>query len=83
MRSRGSKGMTMKRQQPETSPQDSPWRQIFEQEMEEVTNNPNLSDEEKAGLVRQIYLPDEEWEPIEFAGEPISETIIKMRGERQ
>jgi hypothetical protein len=73
--------MTMKKRQLKADRQESPWREIFEREMEEVRTNPNLSDEEKAELVRQIYLPDEEWEPIECQGEPISETIIKMREE--
>lgn len=72
----------MKKRQPKQPPQDSFWREVFEREMAEMMNDPNLSDEEKAELVRQVHLPEEEWEPVEIQGEPLSETIIKMRGER-
>lgn len=50
----------MKKRQPKEQPQDSFWREVFEREMAEMMNDPNLSDEETAELVRQVYLPDDE-----------------------
>lgn len=44
--------------------------------------DPRLTDEEKAEIFRLSELPDEEYEPLEIEGEPMSETIIKMRGPR-
>jgi hypothetical protein len=41
-----------------------------------------LTDEEKAELIRLSELPDELYEPLEIEGEPMSETIIRMRGPR-
>jgi len=39
-----------------------------------------------AGLIEHIPPPDEappaDWQPITIEGEPLSETIIRMRGER-
>lgn len=43
--------------------------------------NPSLTDEQKQELLRQLELPDDEWEPIKLPedAEPMSVTIIKMR----
>ena len=43
--------------------------------------HPALTDEEKQELLRQMELPDDEWEPIQLpeGAEPVSVTIIKMR----
>lgn len=47
-----------------------------------IMADPRLTDEEKAELIRLSDLPDELYEPLEIEGEPLSETIIKMRGPR-
>lgn len=55
--------------------------QFYEECIAQMMTDPNLTEEEKQELLRQLELPDEEWEPIELpeGAEPISETIIKMR----
>ena len=71
----------MKQQQPNEHPQDSPWRHLLAHDLAEMMAEPGLTDEEKAELLRQLELPEDEWEPVEIEGEPLSETIIKLRGE--
>ena len=76
------KGLTMKQRQPNEQAQSPPWRHLLERDIAEMMSDPRLTDEEKAELLRQLELPKEEWEPVEIEGEPLSETIIKLRGER-
>jgi hypothetical protein len=47
-----------------------------------IMADPRLTDEEKTEIIRLSELPDELYEPLEIEGEPLSETIIKMRGSR-
>jgi len=47
-----------------------------------ILADPRLTDEEKAEIFRLSELPDELDELLEIEGEPLSETIIKMRGPR-
>jgi len=56
---------------------------FYEQSVKDMLSSPNLTDEEKQELLRQLSLPDDEWEPIELppGAEPMSETIIRMRRE--
>lgn len=58
------------------------WAKLLEDIKREDAANPNLTEEEKRLLDELDQLSDEEWEPIICKGEPISETIIKDRGER-
>ena len=72
----------MKSRVPEERKQDSGWLPLLEQDLAEMMADPCLSDGERAELLRQLELPEGEWEPAAIEGEPLSETIIKMRGER-
>lgn len=56
---------------------------LYEQSIAEMMADPHLTEAEKQELLRQLELPDDEWEPIQLPEgvEPISETIIKMRRE--
>lgn len=59
---------------------------LHQQCVAQMLADPDLTQEEKQELLRQLELPDEEWEPVELpeGTEPLSETIIKMRrGERE
>jgi hypothetical protein len=71
----------MRQQQPSEPLQNTPWRHLLEHDIAEMMADPRLTDEEKTELLRQLELPDQEWEPVEIEGEPLSETIIKLRGE--
>jgi hypothetical protein len=54
---------------------------FYDECVAQMMADPRLTEEEKQELLRQLELPDEEWEPIELpeGAEPVSETIIKMR----
>ena len=54
---------------------------LYEQCVADMLADPGLTEAEKQELLRQLELPDEEWEPTELpeGAEPLSETIIKMR----
>lgn len=54
---------------------------LHQQYLEQMTNDLNLTDEEKRELLRQLQVPDDEWEPIELpeGAEPVSATIINSR----
>jgi hypothetical protein len=54
---------------------------FHEECVDQMSGDPNLTDEEKRELLRQLQLPDDEWEPIELpeGSEPVSATIIKTR----
>jgi hypothetical protein len=56
-------------------------QELYEDSLEQMLNDPDLTEEQKQELLRQLELPDEEWEPIELPAnaEPVSETIIRMR----
>lgn len=59
------------------------WDDMFDQLLAEMMADPRLTDEEKTQLLADLEKPDSEWEPIKIKGEPLSETIIKMRGPRE
>lgn len=54
---------------------------FHEECVDQMRSDPNLTAEEKRELLRQLELPDDEWEPIELAegSEPVSATIIRSR----
>ena len=56
-------------------------QELYEDSLEQMLNDPDLTEEQKQELLRQLELPDEEWEPTELPenAEPVSETIIRMR----
>jgi hypothetical protein len=69
-----------KRKQTKRKAAPNPWQEMFDQMIAEMMADPRLTDEEKAQLLADLEKPDSEWEPIKIEGEPLSETIIKMRG---
>jgi len=71
-----------KRKQGKRKAARHPWTELCEQMIAEMMADPRLTDEEKAQLLADLEKPDSEWEPVEVTGEPVSETIIKMRGPR-
>ena len=59
------------------------WFQALNELDVEIAASQTLSKEEKRFLLEDLdQLSDEDWEPIACAGEPVSETIIRGRGER-
>jgi hypothetical protein len=54
---------------------------LHTQSIAQMLADPDLTEEEKQELQRQLELSDEEWLPIELpaGAEPISETIIRLR----
>jgi hypothetical protein len=58
------------------------WQALLDELRAEAWASDKLTIDEKRFLDAMDYLSDEEWEPITCEGEPISETIIKDRGER-
>ena len=70
-------------EQPSASNHQHVWTQALRELDAEIAADPNLTEAEKRFLLEEMdQLSDEEWEPITCAGEPVSETIIKGRGER-
>jgi len=68
---------------PSANDRQDVWVQALRELDAEIAANPNLTEAGKQFLLEEMdQLPDEEWEPITCAGEPVSETIIKDRGER-
>lgn len=67
---------------PELQNHPDHWRALLEQIRAEDRASDDLTEEEKRLLDEMDNLSDEEWEPIICEGEPVSETIIKERGER-
>lgn len=57
------------------------WDELYDQVLAEIEADPRLTDAEKAALLRPGP-PEREPELIDVEGEPVSETIIKMRGPR-
>ena len=59
------------------------WSQALNDLDVEIEASQTLTEKEKRFLLEDLnQLSDEDWEPIACAGEPVSETIIKGRGER-
>ena len=59
------------------------WERALSELDTEIAASKTLTEEEKRFLLEEMdQLSDDEWEPIISSGEPISETIIKDRGER-
>jgi len=56
-------------------------QKLYEQSVADMLADPDLTEAEKQEILRQLELPDEEWEPTKLpeGAEPLSETIIKMR----
>jgi hypothetical protein len=56
-------------------------RALYEESVADMLAEPELTDEEKQELLRQLTLPDDEWEPtvLPEGAEPLSVTLIKMR----
>lgn len=47
----------------------------------QMLDDPELTEDEKAELLRQLEAKDEDWQPVELpaGAEPVSETIIRSR----
>ncbi len=54
---------------------------LHEECLAQMAGDPNLTEEEKRELLRQLQLPDDEWQPLELpeGAEPVSATIISNR----
>jgi hypothetical protein len=54
---------------------------LHEQSVAQMLADPDLTEEEKQELLRQLGMSDEDWQPVELpeGAEPVSETIIKLR----
>ncbi len=57
-------------------------KQQLEELKAEIAASEDLTEEEKRYLYDLDQLPEDQWEPVTCEGEPVSETIIKDRGER-
>ncbi|MGH9803148.1 MAG: hypothetical protein ACRD82_22515, partial [Blastocatellia bacterium] len=57
------------------------WSGLFQFHLDQMMADPELTEEEKQELLRQLELPEEEWQPTELpaGAEPLSVTVIKMR----
>jgi len=71
---------------PKTEPkreEDGPhdWSKLAKFWLDEMLADPVLTDEQKQQLLREMELPEEEWELTELpeGAEPLSVTVIKMR----
>lgn len=70
-------------ERPERNDNQALWVQALNELNAEIAADEALTEEEKRFLLEEMdQLSDDEWEPINCAGEPVSETIIKSRGER-
>lgn len=68
---------------PGVSHDQKAWTKTLSELNAEIAASQTLTEEEKRFLLEEMdLLSDEEWEPITCVGEPVSETIIKGRGER-
>lgn len=67
---------------PNTSHEPANWNELLEEMRREYRASAELTDEEKRFLDELENLPEEEWEPIACAGQPVSEAIIEERGAR-
>lgn len=57
------------------------WNGLYQFHLDQMMADKELTEEEKQELLRQLALPDEEWQPTELpeGAEPFSITVIKMR----
>ncbi len=55
---------------------------LLEEFRQEYWADPELTEEQKRYLDSMANIPVEEWEPIEYNGPSISETVIEDRGPR-
>jgi len=57
------------------------WGRLTQFWLDEMLADPDLTDEQKQRLLREMELPEEEWELTELpeGAEPMSVTVIKMR----
>lgn len=55
---------------------------LLEECRREYWASAELTEEQKRYLDSLATLPEEEWEPIEYTGSPVSETVIEDRGPR-
>ena len=59
------------------------WAKALKDLDAEIASDNDLTPEQKRFLLVEMnQLSDDEWEPITVIGEPVSETIIRDRGER-
>ncbi|HEY7545705.1 MAG TPA: hypothetical protein VID27_12515 [Blastocatellia bacterium] len=60
---------------------DRALQELHRQSIQQMLDDPSLTEDEKQELLRQIDLKDEDWEPVELpeGAEPLSKTIIEMR----
>ncbi len=54
---------------------------LHEECVAQMLADPQLTEDEKQELLRQLDLSDEDWEPVELpeGATPVSETIIELR----
>ncbi len=57
-------------------------KQQLEELKAEIAASEDLTEEEKRYLYDLDQLPEDQWEPVTCEGEPVSETIIRDRGEK-
>jgi hypothetical protein len=76
--------MSDKKTHPLTTGNDQQiWQKALSELDAEITSSVSLTEEEKRFLLEEMdSLSDDDWEPVACSGEPVSETIIKDRGER-
>jgi hypothetical protein len=57
------------------------WSELTQFWLDEMLADPDLTDEQKQQLLREMELPEEEWKLPEFpeGAEPLSVTVIRMR----
>jgi hypothetical protein len=68
---------------PGASDNQQAWEKALNKLNAEIAASDTLTEEEKRFLLEEMdELSDDEGEPIVCSGEPISETIVKDRGER-
>ena len=68
---------------PGTNNDKGVWENALKELNNEIAASKTLTEKEKHFLLEEMdKLSDDEWEPINISGEPLSETIIKDRGER-
>ena len=76
-----NEGVHMLRKADTDQEQELILQELYDESLEQMLNDPDLTEAQKQELLRQLELPDEEWEPIDLPenAEPVSETIIRMR----
>ncbi len=73
--------MLPKKKNEKRSDEKYDWSGLYQFHLDQMLADPDLTDEEKQELLRQLELPDDEWQPTELpeGAEPFSVTVIKMR----